>query len=208
MRRGATAGRNWLESPRPVDVFDAKADALAVLGAVGAAVDKVQVTADAPGHFHPGRSGTLRLGPKLVLGHFGELHPAVLEALDVKGPVAAFEIFIDAVPQPKRKASKTRPALKASDFQAVERDFAFIVDRGVRAEDLLRAARGADKALIVDATIFDLYEGKGIEDGKKSLALSVRLQAMDRTLTDDEINAVADKVVQAVSKATGGQLRA
>lgn len=166
------------------------------------------MTADAPGHFHPGRSGTLRLGPKLVLGHFGELHPAVLEALDVKGPVAAFEIFIDAVPQPKRKASKTRPALKASDFQAVERDFAFIVDRGVRAEDLLRAARGADKALIVDATIFDLYEGKGIEDGKKSLALSVRLQAMDRTLTDDEINAVADKVVQAVSKATGGQLRA
>lgn len=208
VRRGKTGDRNWLENPRAVDAFDAKADALAALAAIGAAVDKAQVTADAPDYYHPGRSGTIRLGPKLVLGHFGELHPAVLEALDLKGPVAAFEVFLDAVPVPKRKAGKTRSALKVSDFQAVDRDFAFIVDRDVRAEDVLRTAKGADKALIVDATVFDLYEGKGIEEGKKSLAFSVRLQAKDRTLTDEEINAVADKVVQAVTKVTGGALRA
>jgi len=205
--RRSTGARNWAEKARPVDAFDAKADALAVLEAVGAPLDSVQVTADAPAWYHPGRSGVIRLGPKNALATFGEVHPAILDLLDVKGPMVAFEVIVANVPAPKKKAGKARAALNASDLPAVTRDFAFVVDQDVTAEMLLRAARGADKKLIVAAELFDVYEGKGIGEGKKSLAIEVTLQPTEKTLTDEEIEVVAEKVVAQVGKATGGTLR-
>src|SRR5262249_56850805 len=174
-----------------------------------APVDNLQVTADAPGWYHPGRSGVLRLGPT-VLAQFGELHPRVLRALDVKGAAVGFELFLDRIPQPKSKgkgAVSTRPLLQASPYQPVERDFAFLVSADVPAESLIRAVQGADKALIQAVSLFDLFEGGSLGAGRKSLAVSVTLQAMDRTLNEQEIAAACEKIVAAVSKATGGTLR-
>jgi phenylalanyl-tRNA synthetase beta chain len=166
----------------------------------------VAAAAGAPGWYHPGRSGQLRLG-NIVVAAFGELHPRVLAALDVPGPAVGCEVFLDRVPEPKAKGSRTRPALDLSPFQAVERDFAFVVDAGVAAEAIVKAARGADRALVADATVFDVYRGKGLPEGKVSLALSVTLQPTKATLTDAEIEAVAQKIVAAVAKATGATLR-
>jgi len=207
LRAGQSGPRHWNATPRFVDAFDAKADALAALVAAGAPVASLQCVAEAPAWYHPGRSGALKLGPK-VLAWFGELHPAALKILDVKGPVAAFEVFLDAVPEPKAKPTKARPLLDASPFQPVDRDFAFLVDEGVAAETLVRAAKGADKALIADVTVFDVYQGERLEPGRKSVAVCVTLQPRDRTLTDEDIEAAGKKVVAAVTKATGGELRA
>ena len=181
---------------------------MAALAAAGAPVDKLQVTADAPDWYHPGRSGCLRLGPT-VLAHFGEVHPAELTELDADGPMAAFEVILDAVPEPKAaKAGAARPPLSLSPFQPVARDFAFVVDEGVAADRVARAARGSDKALIADVRVFDVYRGSGVPDGKKSLAITVTLQPTESTLTDDQIDAVGQRVVAAVVKHTGGTLRA
>ena len=207
IRHGSTAERHWSKSARAFDVYDAKADALAVLAAVGAPVASLQVAAEAPAWYHPGRSGELRLGPKNVLAWFGELHPRVLEQLDVSGPVVGMEVFLDNVPLPKGKGLRTRPRLEISDFPAVRRDFAFLLDADIEAEQVLRAARGADKALIASVDVFDVYAGKGVPEGRKSVAITARLEPMDRTLTDLEIDSVSDKVVKAVAKATGGVLR-
>jgi phenylalanyl-tRNA synthetase beta chain len=207
IRSGMAAPRRWSAPSRPVDALDAKGDALAGLAACGAPVDSLQITTDAPDWYHPGRSGVLRLGPKLALAYFGELHPGVLRRLDVDGPIVGFELFLDRVPEPKTKPGRARPLLRLPPFQPVERDFAFILDDSVTAEAVLRAARSADKTLITDVTVFDLYAGKGIEAGKKSLAIGVTLQPTETTLTDAEIDAVAEKVVAAVAKATGGVLR-
>ncbi|NMJ43133.1 phenylalanine--tRNA ligase subunit beta [Roseomonas sp. JC162] len=204
VRHGATP-RHWAEASRGVDAMDAKGDALAVLAALGVPMAAVQVTADAPGFYHPGRSGVVRQGPKTVLATFGEIHPKVLEALDLPGPAVAFEVFLDAVAEPKRR-KKGAPDLPA--FQPLRRDFAFIVEDKVTAEALLRAARGADKALITDVALFDVYRGKGVPEGSKSLAIQVTLQPREATLTDAQIEAVADRVVAAVAKATGAVLRA
>jgi phenylalanyl-tRNA synthetase beta chain len=163
------------------------------------------IKAGAAPWYHPGRSGTLALGPK-VLGYFGELHPAIAAAFDIKGPAAAFEVFLDAIPEPKTKG-KARGAFAPSPYPAVERDFAFVVDAKVAADDVLKAARNVDRQLIEHATLFDVYEGKGVPEGKKSLAIAVRLQPKDKTLTDPEIEAVAQKIVAAVTKATGASLR-
>lgn len=210
VRRGTAkasgAGRFWQGAAGSVDVFDAKADALAVLAAAGAPVANLQVTADAPGWYHPGRSGALRLGPN-VIGTFGELHPTVLEALDVSGPIVGFEVILDRVPEPKAKATKVKPALDLSAFQPVKRDFAFVVDRTVAAADILRTALGVDKKLVAGASIFDVYQGAGIAEDKKSVALEVVLQPRERTLTDAEIEAVAGRIVAEVSKKTGATLR-
>ncbi len=205
LRRGARAPRHWAGGDRPVDAFDAKGDAEAVLAACEAPVENLQVSRDAPAWYHPGRSGVLRLGPK-VLAQFGELHPRVLRALDLKAPVAGFEVFLDAIPLP-RAGKQKRSLLELSAFQPVSRDFAFLVDEDVPAEKLLRAARGADKALIADVALFDVYQGKGVEPGKKSLAIAVTLQPREATLTEQQIDAVAAKVVEQVTKATGGSLR-
>jgi phenylalanyl-tRNA synthetase beta chain len=211
LRRGLAtpegAGRHWSGKVEAVDVFDAKADALALLAALGLDVAKVQVVPGGPAWFHPGRSGTLQMGPKLVLGHFGELHPRVLQALDVSGPIAAFELILDRLPAPRVKPTKAKPVLEKSDFQPISRDFAFLVDNGVKAADLVRAAQGADKALITEVNVFDVYRGTGVPEGKASVALAVTLQPREKTLTDVEIEAVAGRVVAAVEKATGGVLR-
>ncbi|WP_137127457.1 phenylalanine--tRNA ligase subunit beta [Roseomonas sp. HF4] len=204
VRQGSTP-RHWAEAPRGVDALDAKGDALAVLAALGVPMAALQVTPDAPGFYHPGRSGVVRQGPKAVLATFGEVHPKVLSALDLPGPAVAFEVFLDAVPEPKRR-KKGAPDLPT--FQPVRRDFAFIVEEGVAAEALLRAARGADKALVADAALFDVYRGKGVPEGSKSLAIQVTIQPREATLTDAQIEAVADRVVAAVAKATGAMLRA
>ncbi|MEO1686628.1 MAG: phenylalanine--tRNA ligase subunit beta, partial [Pseudomonadota bacterium] len=203
---GATAPRDWTGARRPVDVYDAKAAAEAALSALGAPVDRLMTLRNAPEWLHPGRSAQLCLGPKNALAWLGELHPKALEAMDLKGPAAAFGVYVEAVPEPRAKGA-SRGALEASDYQAVERDFAFVMDAEAEAEALLRAARGADKQLIESATIFDVFEGESLGEGRKSVALSVRLQPRDRTLTDEEIDAVAAKVVKAVEKATGGALR-
>ncbi|WP_127902654.1 phenylalanine--tRNA ligase subunit beta [Solirhodobacter olei] len=205
---GAAAPRDPYGSRRPVDLFDAKADAEAVLSTLGAPARR-QIDRKVAGWWHPGRSGRMTLGPN-VMAVYGELHPKVLRALGVKGPAVAFTVLVEAVPQPKVR-TPTRPALVLSDLQAVERDFAFVVDAQVEALTLMNAAQGADKALIERVTVFDQFSGEKAEAqmgaGKKSLAITVRLQPRDKTLTDEEIEAVGAKIVDKVAKATGGVLR-
>lgn len=200
-------GRHWDGAAQPVDVFDAKADATSVLAALGLDPAKAQITRDAPTWFHPGRSGTLRLGPKTVLAHFGELHPATLKALDVEGPAVAFEVFLDALPPEKRK-SRARAPLPVVDLLPVRRDFAFVLDRDVAAGDVVKAAAGADKALISQVSVFDVFEGGALAaDGKKSLAIEVTLQPIAETLTEKDIEAVSQRIIAEVKKATGGDIR-
>jgi phenylalanyl-tRNA synthetase beta chain len=197
--------RHWRERQRPFDAYDAKADALALLGANAVPIDNLQVTSDAPGYFHPGQSAQLRLGNN-VLARFGAIHPRVLGALDIAGSAAGFEIFLDRLPQPRQKGT-ARPLLDAAPFQPIERDFAFVVDAAMPAEKLVKAARGADKDLIVAIGLFDVFMGESVGAGKKSIALSVTLQPRARTLTDAEIEAVSARIVSAVNKATGAELR-
>jgi phenylalanyl-tRNA synthetase beta chain len=202
---GRTGPKDVHGASRPVDVFDVKADAEAVLAAMGAPA-KVQILRGASDCWHPGRHGMICLGPKKVLGIYGEVHPKILAAMDVKGPAMAFTLWPGEVPLP-RKAGATRPALKISDLQAVERDFAFVVDAQVEALTLVNAAMGADKALITDVRVFDEFIGGSLGEGKKSLAITVRLQPEGQTLKDADIEAVGAKVIEKVSKATGGVLR-
>jgi phenylalanyl-tRNA synthetase beta chain len=208
LARANGGGRHWSSPAAPVDAFDAKADALAVLTAAGVPAQSIQVVPGGPAWFHPGRSGTLQMGPQTVLGHFGELHPQALEALDAEGPMVAFEVILERVPEPKAKATRAKPVLELSPFQPVERDFAFIVDQAVKAGDIMRAAQGADRKLIAGVNVFDVYEGKGIDPDKKSVAIAVTIQPRERTMTDEEIDALAGKIVAEVSKKTGGTLRA
>jgi phenylalanyl-tRNA synthetase beta chain len=199
-------GRHW-SGTASADALDAKADAFAVLSAAGAPMQALQVVPGGPNWLHPGRSGTIQIGPQNVLGYFGELHPRALDALGAEGPVIAFEVILDRIPDAKQKPTRAKPVLELSPFQPVSRDFAFIVDRGVKAGDIVRAAQGADKKLITDVTVFDVYEGKGIDEGKKSIAIAVTIQPREKTLTDQEIEAVAAKIVAEVTKKTGGTLR-
>ncbi|KAJ04469.1 phenylalanine--tRNA ligase subunit beta [Sulfitobacter mediterraneus] len=202
---GRTGPKDVHGASRPVDVFDVKADAEAVLAAMGAPA-KVQIMRGAADWWHPGRHGKICLGPKKVLGVYGELHPRVLAAMDVKGPAMAFTLWPGEVPLP-RKSGATRAALQISDLQAVERDFAFVVDADVEALTLVNAAKGADKALIEEVRVFDEFIGGSLGEGKKSLAITVRLQPSDKTLKDADIEAVGAKVIEKVTKATGGVLR-
>ena len=208
VRSGRPRPRNWAQPARPVDAFDAKADALAVLDALAVPTEKLRIAAPAPDWYHPGRSGCLKLGPKTVLAHFGEVHPGVLRRMGVKGPVAGVEILLDALPRRKARKSAARPPLEMSALHPVERDFAFVVDDGVAAEAVLLAARGAEPELIAGVDVFDVFSGGDLGQGKKSLAITVTLRPRQKTLTDAEIEAVANKVVAAVEKATGGVLRA
>ncbi len=201
------AGRSWRSRAGAVDAFDAKADAMALLAAMGVSLAAVQVTPGGPAFLHPGRSATLQFGPKNVAGWFGEFHPSVLEGLDVEGPIVGFEITLDALPAPKQRPTKARPKLELSDFMPLERDFAFLVDRAVRSADILKAAQGAERALVTGASVFDVYEGQGVPEGKKSVAVSVTLQPRERTLTDAEIDAASQKIVADVAKKTGATLR-
>jgi phenylalanyl-tRNA synthetase beta chain len=201
-------GRHWSKHDGEVDAFDAKADALAVLTAAGAPPQALQVVPGGPPWFHPGRSGTIQIGPQNVLGHFGEMHPSVLEALDAHGPLVAFEVILERIPEPEAKATRAKPALELSPFQPVERDFAFVVERNVKAADIVRAASSVDRKLITGVSVFDVYEGPGIEPGKKSIAIAVAMQPREKTMTDAEIETLAAKIVAEVGKRTGGTLRA
>jgi phenylalanyl-tRNA synthetase beta chain len=200
-------GRHWSGSA-VTDTFDAKADALAVLASTAAPMQALQIVAGGANWLHPGRSATIQIGPQNILGHFGELHPRMLEALGADGPLLAFEIILDRIPDPRRKATRAKPVLELSAFQPVSRDFAFIVDRSVRAGDIVRTAQAADRTLITDVTVFDVYQGKGIDDGKKSIAIAVTIQPREKTLTDQEIDAIGARIVAEVVKKTGGTLRA
>jgi phenylalanyl-tRNA synthetase beta chain len=201
------AGRHWSSKAEPVDAFDAKGDAFAVLAAAGAPMRALQVVPGGPAWFHPGRSGTIQIGPQNVLGHFGELHPRALAALKAEGSLVGFEIILEKIPEPKARATRAKPLIDLSPFQPVERDFAFVVDNKVKAADVVRAAQNVDKNLIVNVGVFDVYEGKGIEPGKKSIAINVTIQPRDKTMTDAEIEALAGKIVADVGKRTGGVLR-
>jgi len=203
VRRGFAVSRSWLGGARPVDTFDAKADVLAVLEATGIPLNSLQVVAGGPSWYHPGRSGTIQMGPQNRLAWFGELHPRVLAALDVKGPLAAFEAVLNAIPAPKAK-SATRAALAASDLLCITRDFAFVVGDAVEADKVVKAAKAADKILVTDVTVFDVFK---LEGTKKSYAIEVTLQPRDRTFTDEDIDAVSQRIIAGVTKATGGVLR-
>ncbi len=206
VRHVAKGSRHWsgAEASRNLDALDAKADALAALAAAGVPVGNLQVSRDAPEYYHPGRSGSLRLG-NVVLAHFGEIHPAILDTMGVKGPVAAFEAYLNNGPAMKKKGN-AKPLLALSSFQPVQRDFAFIVDDAVEAESLIRAARAPDK-MIDRVDIFDIYKGKGVEDGKKSVAINVIIQPKDKTLTDADIEAIAKKIVENVTAKCNASLR-
>lgn len=211
IRRGLATtranGRHWSEKVQNVSVFDAKEDALSVLTGLGANVDNMQIVAGGPDYFHPGRSGTIQQGPKNIIGYFGEFHPGILDQLDIDGPLVGFEIDLKALPAPRAKATKTKGAMRASDLQPLHRDFAFVVDKDVSADKVLKAAKSVDKKLITNVTLFDVFEGDALGEDKKSLAIDVTLQPDEKTMTDEEIEAVATKIVLSVEKATGGTLR-
>ena len=215
IRRGtaslAGAGRMWSNAAKgggkPVDVFDAKADALAVIEACGLPMGNIQIEQGGPEWYHPGRSGTIKMGPKIILGYFGEFHPTTLEKLDVSGALCGFEVYLDAMAEPKKKATRTKPALDLSPFQAVKRDFAFVVDKTVEAGAIIKAATGVDRKLITGVNVFDIFEGASVGEGKKSVAIEVQIQPAERTLTDEDFEALTQKIVASVAKFTGGVLR-
>ncbi|WP_105383697.1 phenylalanine--tRNA ligase subunit beta [Neorhizobium alkalisoli] len=216
VRRGTAslngAGRSWSNAAKgggkPVDVFDAKADALAVVEACGLPMTNVQIEKGAPEWYHPGRSGTIKMGPKVVLGYFGEFHPKTLGSLDVSGALCGFEIFLDAMPEPKKKATRTKPPLELSPFQVVKRDFAFVVGSDVEAGAIVKAATSADRKLITGVNVFDIFEGASLGEGRKSVAIEVLIQPVERTLTDEDFETLTAKIVANVEKTTGGVLRA
>jgi phenylalanyl-tRNA synthetase beta chain len=211
VRAGAAAltgsGRHWTGAAAETGLYEAKADVAALLAGLGFDAAKAQVTREAPAWFHPGRSAALKLGPRITLAHFGEVHPDTVRMLGLAGGVAAFELFLEAVP-PERKKGLAKAAFEVVDLLPVRRDFAFVLDATVPAADLVRAAAAADKKLIAGVNVFDLFEGESLGPGKKSLALEVTLQPREKTLTDEEIEAVAQRIVAEVQKATGGRIRA
>lgn len=180
---------------------------MSLFATLGVATGGLQIVPGGPAWFHPNRCATLQFGPKAVIGHFGELHPRALKALDVEGPIAAFEIVLDMLPAPKAKPTKIKPKLELSDLQPLSRDFAFIVDRAANAGDLVKAVAGAEKTLITAVSVFDVYEGVGVPEGKKSVGVAVSLQPRDKTLTDAEIETVAQKIVAEAEKKCGATLR-
>ncbi|MGB6415889.1 MAG: phenylalanine--tRNA ligase subunit beta [Pseudolabrys sp.] len=207
LARASGSGRHWSSRAEPVDAFDAKSDAFAVLAAAGAPMQALQVVPGGPAWFHPGRSGTIQIGPQNILGYFGELHPGTIAALKAEGPMVAFEVILERIPEPKARPTRAKPLLELSQFQPVERDFAFVVGSTVKAADIVRAAQNVDKKVISNVVVFDVYEGKGIEPGKKSIAIAVTIQPREKTLTDAEIDALSGKIVAEVTKRTGGVLR-
>lgn len=207
IRHAQMSNKHWAggDAGRQVDVFDAKADVMALLLANGFDAANTPISNDAPSWYHPGRSGTLRLG-KTVLGWFGEIHPALLQEMDIDGPIVAFEVFLEAIPSKKNKGA-AKSLLHLNPLQPLSRDFAFIVDEDVAANDVVRAAQSADKKLIASVQVFDVYQGKGVEEGHKSIAISLTLQPQGKTLSDEELEALSQSVIETVTAKTGGTLR-
>ena len=206
IRVGKTCKKDWSGSQRAYDVFDAKADALAAIAAAKGPIDAPQITTDAPSYYHPGRSGAIRLG-KNVLAYFGELHPSVLKALDIKTNVVAFEVFVENIPQPRDGKSKAKKKLELSQLQAVDKDLAFVVDKAVPAINIYTAAKTADRENISEVRIFDVYEGENLPQDKKSIAITVTFQPKDKSYMDAELENLMQKVIYEVSKKTGAVLR-
>lgn len=206
VRAGQTAKKDWTGSARAYDVFDVKADALAVIAAAKGPYENPQITTDAPSYYHPGRSGTIRLG-KNVLAYFGEIHPSILKALDIKARVMAFEVNIDNIPLPRQTGGKARKKLALSTFQPVDKDLAFVVNKDVSAAAIIAAAKNADRNHITDVRIFDIYEGDNLPQGKKSVAIALTFQPIEQTFTDKDIENLMNKVIVEVGKKTGGELR-
>lgn len=207
IRSGATAKKSWYGEERDYDVFDAKADALAAIAAANGPSDSAQISLDAPAYYHPGRSGALRLG-KNVIAYFGELHPAVLKKFGIKQRVVAFEVVLNNIPLPRGNRDKAKKKLDLSPFQPVDKDLAFVMDKEVKATDVIAAARNADRTHISEVRVFDVYEGDNLPEGKKSLALAVTFQPVENTFTDKDIEVLMQKVIVEVGKKTGGELRA
>lgn len=207
VRSGRTGPRHWAQPPRPVDVFDAKADVLALLEALEAPVAALAVVPDGLPWYHPGRSGVLRLGPHKMVAAFGEIHPRHLREMGVSGPVAAFEVFLDDLPPAKARRGGVRAPLTLSALQPLERDFAFLVDADVPAARIIEAARGAEPSLIRDVRVFDVFSGESLGPGKKSVAITVVVQPVERTLTDADLDVLSSRLAERVERATGGMLR-
>jgi phenylalanyl-tRNA synthetase beta chain len=211
LRRGTATsggpGRHWSGNAAAVDVFDAKADALALLAALAIPAGGLQVVSGGPSWMHPGRSGTLQLGPRATVGFFGELHPKVLDAMGASGPMAVFEIILDALPTPKAKPTKARAKLDLPDLMPVERDFAFVVEERVAATDILKAVQAADRTMITGLGVFDVYRGAGVPEGRKSVAVTVTLQPRERTMTDQDLEAISAMIEAEVARKTGAVLR-
>ncbi|MCK5576136.1 MAG: phenylalanine--tRNA ligase subunit beta, partial [Sphingomonadales bacterium] len=206
VRVGAVHDRHWASPSKVFDVYDAKACAIAALEAAGAPTGNLMVFNEAADWYHPGRSGTLRLGPKVVLAAFGELHPRILKDMGLKTSAVGFEVYLDAIPA-QRKKGASKPALQVSDLQAVERDFAFLVANDVAADAIIKAARGGAKKFVKAIRVFDVFEGQGVPEGQKSIAISMTLEPKDKTFTDAEIEKISADVVSSVAKATGASLR-
>ncbi|MBR1840808.1 MAG: phenylalanine--tRNA ligase subunit beta [Alphaproteobacteria bacterium] len=206
VRAGSTAKKDWSGSAREYDVFDAKADAIAAIAAAKGPFENPQITPDAQSYYHPGRSGTIRLG-KNVLAYFGEIHPSILKKLDIKSRVVAFEVNLNNIPLPRQSSGKARKKLELSQLQAIDKDLAFVVDKTVSAAAIIAAAKNADRNLITDVRIFDVYEGSNLPEGKKSVAISLTFQPAEQTFTDKDIENLMNKVIVEVGKKTGGELR-
>ena len=206
VRAGLTSKKDWTGYSREYDVFDAKADALCAIAAANGPIENPQITTDAPSYYHPGRSGTIRLG-KNVMAYFGEIHPSVLKALDIKTRVVAFEVNLNNIPLPRGSKGKARKKLELSQFQPVDKDLAFVVDKNVNAATIISAAKNADRNHITDVRIFDVYEGEHLPQGKKSVAIGLTFQPVEQTFTDKDIENLMNKVIIEVGKKTGGELR-
>ena len=206
IRVGKTSAKDWAGTCRNFDVFDAKADALAAIAAAKGPIEAPQITTDAPSYYHPGRSGVIRLG-KNVLAYFGELHPSVLKALDIKTNVVAFEVLLENIPLPREGKSKAKKKLELSPLQAVEKDLAFVVAKNVPAINIYTAAKTADRDNISEVRIFDVYEGENLPEDKKSVAITVVFQPKDKSYTDAELESLMNKVIAEVGKKTGATLR-
>lgn len=208
IRYGAMGDKHWsgATASRNVDAFDAKADAFKAIEAAGGPSGNIQVSRDAPSYYHPGRSGALRLGAS-VIGYFGEIHPALLDTMKVSAPVVGFEVFIENIPEPKKKGTAL-PLVQLSSFQPISRDFAFLADEKTEADAFVKAIKSVDRNLITTVDIFDIYAGKGIETGKKSVAIAVTIQPKSATLTEAEIEGLTKKIIDIVTQKTGAILRA
>lgn len=205
LRVGAAQTKDWQQAGRAVDTFDAKADLLAVLGCLGVRCENLMVSLDTPDWMHPGRSGRLTLG-KTEMGVFGELHPRICDEFDLPAGVVGFELWLDAIPLPRQKGP-AKPLLKLSSLQPVTRDFAFIVDDSISAQALVDSVRRAARDVVTDISVFDIYQGKGIEEGKKSVALAVTLQPKDATFSEADLSSLSEQIAATVAKNCGGVLR-
>ncbi|MCF6343858.1 MAG: phenylalanine--tRNA ligase subunit beta [Devosiaceae bacterium] len=201
------AGRHWQSKVEKLDVYDIKADLAAMFDVLGQDIEKAQIIAEPAIWAHPGRSARVQLGPKNILGHFGEIHPSILAKFDLEGPIVAFEANLDALPKPRKKATKSKPPIVLSDLMALKRDFAFVLDKDIEGANIIKAAKNANKAMISQVNIFDVFEGGSLDKDKKSIAIEVIIQPKDKTLTDEEIEIISAAIIKAVEKATGAILR-